>query len=224
MGFTNTGNFFSDCSYLVNSSIVSTFIDMSNKTLINVPTPIDPQDASNKYYTDLVSTKLSGDFLNRQIIFGLNNGTSIGGSEILTFSTNNEFILGSLSTLGSLVINTVNSTPSLGDLIYEQLFYPNNGQVIPAYITGFSFSNSIVRSFNSIISVNITKVSSSLDEMFMFRGILTQSGWKIQLDRQGDNTGFRFGIDSNGNVQYTSTLQSNYTSSVLRFRSTTTSI
>jgi len=198
---------------------------MNNQSLINVPNPINIGDAANKYYVDSVSTKLTGNFLNNQLLIGFNNGTSIGGYSTLTFlSSSNTLLLGNSSTLSNLIVNSVNITPSPGDLIYEKTFYPNNGQLTSAFITGFEFDTSVVRSFASDISVYIALSGGSLVSKYKFNCEQSTSGWKMYLDRHGDYTGFQFTIDSNGKVLYKNTLISNYVSSVLKFRATTTSI
>jgi hypothetical protein len=120
-------------------------------------------------------------------------------------------------------------TPSLGDIIKEVSFSAANNQVVEANITPLSFSNSIVRSFNVIISISILKSSgSNLYANFELKGIQKDSGdWSLNSTFVGDNTGIVFGvtnISNKGQIQYTSSNLPNWTSTTFKFKATTTSV
>jgi hypothetical protein len=128
--------------------------------------------------------------------------------------------------MSNLVVNTRNITPSLGDLIKENSFVSANSVTSASAITGFNFSNTIVRSFNSLTSVYIAKsAGGNLAAIFELKGIQknTAGSWTLNSTFVGDNTGVVFSIDSTGQVNYTSTSIGNYVSSIIKFKALTTS-
>ena len=132
-------------------------------------------------------------------------------------------------TASTLITNTIDMTPSLGDIIKEVSFSAANNQVVEANITPLAFSNSIVRSFNIIISIAILKSSgSNLYANFELKGIQKDSGdWSLNSTFVGDNTGIVFGVtnvSNKGQIQYTSSNVSNWTSTTFKFKATTTSV
>ena len=62
----------------------------------------------------------------------------------------------------------------------------------------------------------IRSVGGNLYSMFTIEGIYTSTGWSIYPSRTGDDAGIVFSITTNGQVQYTSTNQSNWTSTVIK--------
>jgi hypothetical protein len=136
---------------------------------------------------------------------------------------------GTLRASTSLFANTIDMTPSLGDIIKEVSFTAGNNQALDADVTGLAFDNTIVRSFNSIVSVTLIKSSgSSLYANYELKGIQKGTGeWVLNTTYVGDNTGLFFSvanIGGKGQIQYTSTSQANWTSTTLKFKANTTSI
>jgi hypothetical protein len=129
----------------------------------------------------------------------------------------------------SLVTNTIDMTPSLGDIIKEISFSAQNNQLSVANITNLAFPNNTVRSFSTIISVCIVRsAGSNLYANFDIRGIQKDIGdWTINTNFIGDNTGIVFtisNVNSKGQIQYISEDLSNWVSTTFKFKATTTSI
>jgi hypothetical protein len=126
------------------------------------------------------------------------------------------------ATLGNLTINTVNVTPSIGDISTEywtQMANNTNGTVF-----GLAFSNSIVRSFFANAHTEIIRTTGgNLYSKHELKGIQLQSGWMLNQTYIGDNTGITFGIGSNGQVYYTSSNIANYSQSNVHYRALVTS-
>jgi hypothetical protein len=143
----------------------------------------------------------------------------------VTISTNDYSpIIGATSaTGGAIIFNTVDVSPSLGDISRERIFSALNDQNTPQSITGFSFNNSIVRAFDAIVSVTILDGGNNKYAYYNLKGIHKANNWVINSSYVGDVTGFTFSIDNNGQIKYTSTNVSGYISSSVNFRATTTS-
>ena len=94
----------------------------------------------------------------------------------------------------------------------------------PSDITNFSFTNGVVRAFDSFVSVSILSSSGNKYACYNIKGVQKDSAWFINSSFAGDQTGFTFSMTSTGQVQYTSTDISGYTSSVVTFRATTSSL
>jgi len=134
-------------------------------------------------------------------------------------------ILGGAAVAKKLYANTVNITPSLGDISAEKSFTAANNVVSPANVTGFTFDNATVRSFNALASITIVRsAGGNLYANYEIKGIQKESGWVINSAYVGDATGITFSIGSDGQMKYESTNQANFTSSTIKFRALTTSI
>jgi hypothetical protein len=128
---------------------------------------------------------------------------------------------------GSILFNTVDVSPSLGDISREREFQAANAVVSPTAITGFLFSNSVVRAFDAIVSVTIyagITAETSLFAYYNLKGIQKAGNWVLNSSFVGDVTGFTFSIDNSGQIQYTSTSVGNYIESRVNFRALTTTI
>ena len=124
----------------------------------------------------------------------------------------------------SLYSNSVNMTPSLGDIASELSFGASNNVSSSTSITSFSFSNALVRSFQAMVSVIITRsAGGNLYANFDLKGLQKESSWVLNTTYIGDFTGISFSIDSNGQIQYTSSNQANWLSTTMKFRGLTTS-
>jgi hypothetical protein len=128
-------------------------------------------------------------------------------------------------TSGTLRVNTVNMTPSVGDIASELTFAAGNGVTSASNITGLSFSNAIVRGFNALLTSTVVRTTGgNLYANYELKGIQQANGWILNSSFMGDNTGVTFSINTAGNVQYTSTSLGNFTSNTLKFKASTTSI
>jgi hypothetical protein len=146
-----------------------------------------------------------------------------------TFGASTSVSTGNLYASNSLFSNTIDMTPSLGDIIKEISFSAQNNQLSLANITNLAFPNNTVRSFSAIISVCIVRsAGSNLYANFDIRGIQKDIGdWMINTNFIGDNTGIIFSIsnvNSKGQIQYISEDLSNWVSTTFKFKASTTTI
>ena len=172
--------------------------------------------------TDLVSTNITSSTLQASSVVNFTSTADAVNSTDGGALT----VLGGASVAKQLYVNTVNVTPSLGDLSKEKSFTCGNGVLSPASIAGFAFSNDIVRSFNAIVSVDVIKsVGSSLFSSYEVKGLQSTAGaWIINSSYIGDNTGHVFSINGDGQLLYTSVSQGGFASSTIKFRALTTSL
>jgi len=146
-----------------------------------------------------------------------------------TLGASTSISTGNLYASSSLVTNTIDMTPSLGDIIKEVSFSAENNQLSLANITNLAFPNNTVRSFSAIVSVCIMKsTGTNLYANFDIKGIQKDIGdWAINTNFIGDNTGIVFtvsNVNSKGQIQYISEDLSNWVSTTFKFKATTTSI
>jgi len=133
------------------------------------------------------------------------------------------------ATGGSIIFNSVDVSPSMGDISRERVFNSTNDVSNPANITGFAFNNSIVRAFDAVVSVTI--LSSGGGNKYAYynlKGVQKGNNWVINSSYVGDVTGYTFSITNNGQVQYTSTDLTGWSnltdSATIHFRALTTTI
>jgi hypothetical protein len=160
------------------------------------------------------------DFLGR---IGLNSTTDSTGQS----TTGSLYTLGGATINKSLYVNTVNQTPSLGDLYFEQSFSALNAQLTPANITGFAFSNTIVRYFRADVSVFINTTSGNITNGFEIKGLnsSTSGSWQLSTSFIGSNPPkINFTISTSGQMLYTSSSIGSFVNSIIKFRAMTTSI
>lgn len=112
--------------------------------------------------------------------------------------------------------------PSPGD-IDETSYSFSNSQVVPESITGFAFSNAVVRSFSALVSIEID-ADTDLFEVLEIKGIQKGSSWNLAISSSGDNTGVDFTITSAGQIQYTSANYTGFVTGRIKFRAITTSV
>jgi hypothetical protein len=98
-----------------------------------------------------------------------------------------------------------------------------NNQVTPANVTGLAFSNAVVRAFNAVVSVSVS-ATSSLYEVFEIQGIQKGSDWEISTQSTGDTSLVDFTITSSGQLQYTSSNYTGFSSLAIKFRASTVSV
>ena len=102
--------------------------------------------------------------------------------------------------------------------MYSGSFIASNNVISATNVTGFSFSNANIRSFNASASVSVVlSAGTSLYGMVNLNGTQNASGWSLYTETLGDETGITFTITNAGQIQYTSTNQSNWTSTTFRF-------
>ena len=154
-----------------------------------------------------------------------NNLTVTTGNVIISTNDYSPIIDATTASGGSIIFNTVDVSPSLGDISRERIHNTVNAQVAAANITGFSFSNSVVRAFDAIVSVTIlTTDNTNKYSYYNLKGVQKSGNWVVNSSYVGDATGYTFSVTNSGQIQYTSTSVGNYSSSYVSFRALTTSI
>jgi hypothetical protein len=145
------------------------------------------------------------------------NGTTIGTSLFVTCPS-----IFTNITANTLSLNTVDFTPSLGDIFTERTFAAANNQSAFANITGLLFANANVRSFEAFVSVYIDATTDRF-ALFTLKAVQRASNWVLNTSFIGDNnTGIVFRILSTGQVQYTSTNLAGFVTDTMKFRATST--
>lgn len=114
------------------------------------------------------------------------------------------------------------TTGSAGDLSEDSFSLANNVSS-PADVTGFAFSNSVVRSFHCLVSVEID-ATLDLFEQFEFSGINKAGSFEMAQSGVGDESGVVFTITAGGQVQYTSANYAGFVAGEIKFRAITTSV
>jgi hypothetical protein len=242
---------------IYNSSIITSKIDMLTTSgqlgiITNHALPINPYDVVNKEYVDYqinnITTigNVSGNFTSGQVIVATTGGNITGYSSFIFNSTTNTLLIPIISTTslivtnitnsllctnnittGSLNVNSINMNPLISDIFTEQSFYANNNQITPASVTGFSFSNTITRYIQAIVSVYITttNINNNLAAGYEIKAIQNNNKWCLQSTFIGDkDIGVQFCITNTGQIVYTSTNIINWVSTLIKFRANTTSI
>lgn len=148
--------------------------------------------------------------------------TTGGNVGIGTTSPNyNLDVAGSLNS-NTLTVNSVNVTPSIGDISTEYWSYMRNNT--NGNITGFTFNNNIVRSFFGLVHTEIRRsTGNTLFAKHELKGLQLASNWTLNQTYIGDNTGIIFGINPTGQVCYTSSNIANYSQSIIHYRASVTS-
>lgn len=115
-------------------------------------------------------------------------------------------------------LGTIVAVP--GDISETSFSFSNNSA---GQVTGFVFSNAVVRSFSAIASVSID-ATSDLFEAFELKGIRRGSDWQMSVTSLGDNSQVTFDIASNGQISYTTGNYAGFVSGTIHFRAQVTSI
>lgn len=145
----------------------------------------------------------------------------VGGTS--KFKVDNTGIVTATTFTGALSgTATGNLAKSTGD-IDQTSFSSSNNQVSAADVTSFAFSNASVRSFSALVSVYIN-ATSPLYEVFELKGIQRASDWILSYSSSGDTSGLAFSITNAGQIQYTSTNVTGFTSGTVKFRAITTAV
>jgi hypothetical protein len=102
--------------------------------------------------------------------------------------------------------------------VYSGSFIASNNTNTPTDITGFLFDSTQTSSFISNVTVKVIRsVGGNLCSMYTIEGNYNSNGWTIYPTVLGDNTGITFTINLDGQIQYTSTNITNWTSTTIRF-------
>jgi hypothetical protein len=152
--------------------------------------------------------------------FTLDVRGNVNISEALTVNT--------LTTNDLMSTNIITNTVTLGGLTNEfsGSFTAANNITTPTDVTGLIFSSATVRSFSTIISVSLLRLSGgNLFAQYNIDGVQNDAGWQIDSNYIGDTTGIVFSINSgSGQLQYTSTNTINWNSTTFRYNATAISV
>lgn len=121
-----------------------------------------------------------------------------------------------------MTMTNLRFTPFKDD-IQEDSFSLANNQSSASDITGLAFNTAVIDAFEAIISIKIV-ATANLYEMIKVYGIKKDSEWDLGIYRVGDNSGIEFTITNAGQIQYTSSNYSGFTSGTLKFRAVTLTI
>jgi len=193
-------------SNTTNATISSAVITDSNTTNATV---------SNLISSDSSISNLSVTYATAGSVY-VNNNLSVFGSTLLD---------GDLTvTGGSIIFNTVDVSPSQGDIIKERSSTIGNNVSSPTDILNFTFNNTVARAFDAVVSVSINATAGNKYAYYNLKGIQRDTGsWMLNSSFVGDITGITFSI-TNGNLQYMSSNLPDYVDGVVKFRALTTSV
>ena len=141
----------------------------------------------------------------------LSTNVSFGNFTITNLSWGNLAVTNFTSS--NLVANNVNFGISS---LYGSSFNAANNVTSASNITGFVFNSSSVISFTANVTV-VINATTNLYETFTLNGSYSSSGWTLNSTSRGDISGIVFSITTGGQVQYTSTSISGWTSSSIRY-------
>lgn len=207
------------------------------------PLPVNKGGTGNTYLTPYAVLRGNGidpivgteDFIYKDyaVILGTSSSIIINNtSPAVNLSTG-----GTITTYGGVAINknlivgdtlsikNIDVTPSIGDIASEKGFYAQNNQVMPANVDGFDFSNIEIKSFTGVVCITISQLNDEqLDSLYEIKGLKKKNGWYLNTSFIGDNLGIKFSITPSGQIQYTSTNQPDWISTLMKFRAITTTI
>jgi len=213
------------------SNIHSAELAANAATTSNTSGTIVKRDASGNFSAGTITATLNGIANNVSGVVAIANG----GTNSSAALTNGKVMV---STGGAIVESTVTATElgyvsgvtsgiqaqldsksvkSTGD-IAETSFTAADNQVSAANITGFSFANATVRSFEAQVSI----VRGSTFAVYRLMGIQKASNWELSEDFVGDTCGISFSITSLGQIQYVSS--STGSSATIKFRASTLTV
>jgi uncharacterized protein YjbI with pentapeptide repeats len=113
----------------------------------------------------------------------------------------------------------IDSTLSFSGVAVEfaNTFQAANNQISPVNITNLLFPNSTFRSFIVNLSCTVSG-STTASAQFTIEGIQSNNGWQLVKSSIGDTTGLQFYISNTGQVQYTSTNYTGWTSTIISYQ------
>lgn len=146
-------------------------------------------------------------------------GTTVSG----TTGTGNVVFSASPTITGTITGTTSgNLLKSTGDIDLTSFSAANN-QSSATNVTGLAFANGSVRAFRALVSVFVS-ATSSLYEVFELLAVQKGASWDMSVESAGDASGFTFTITTAGQVQYTNSNYSGFSSAAVRFRAMVTSV
>lgn len=177
-----------------------------------------PAASSAGYKLDVLGTsRISG-------ITTLTSNTSSSNTTTGTLIvTGGVGISGNLNIGGGISLNSVLITPNSEDIETEIIFNGVNNQVIPADITGLTFSNGVTGSFIVQMYVKIIATTSLYAQVHL-EGVQDSSGWYFIQNFVGSDPKLFFNITSSGQIQYTSSNYIGFSSMSMKFKARSISV
>ena len=143
-------------------------------------------------------------------------------------ATTGSFVnLGGLSTMdtyikGHTVINTVDVTPNLNDIVFEKQNVLDNNISEFTNIENFFFDSSKTTSFKAIINITVSAASAKY-AVWEINGLYKPNGWVITASFTGDLTGVDFTIVNDAGIGRMRYKNANTTgTTTIRYRASTT--
>lgn len=153
--------------------------------------------------------------LNGQLLIGSTGSSPVAAN--LTAGTGISIINGA----GTINIST-SLAPSPGDIAETSFSISNNTS--NQDITGFLFSNAVVRAFRALVSIFIDDGGSGFYANYELDGIQKSASWELSQTYLGDTiTGTSFNITSAGQVRITTGNIAGFVSGIMKFRAITVS-
>lgn len=185
-------------------------------------------------HSNWISTKLNYQVTAIYVTGGFNTFTLPGGttniSQALTISNSTEsdsnstgalIVDGGIGVAGTVNVGTGLNTPNVNlgiSSMFSGSFIAANNVSSATNVTGLSFPTSTTSYFEAKVVITITKTdTTTLDEIISLRGNLNDGGWQLYTENIGDTSGIIFTITSGGQVRYTSTNVTNFSSSIFRY-------
>lgn len=192
------------------------------------------QYSTSTTHTNWLSTKLNYQVTGIYVTGGFNIFTLPGGAtninQVVTITNSTEsnsnstgalVVAGGAGIAGTVNIGTGLNTPNVNlgiSSMFSGSFIAANNVSSATNVTGLSFPTADIRYFEAKVVITITKTdTTTLDEIISLRGNNTDSGWQLFIENIGDTSGVTFTITSTGQVRYTSTNVTSFSSSIFRF-------
>jgi len=165
--------------------------------------------------------------------------TTIGSSTAATFSaagvltinnltdstsstTGSLIVAGGIATNKSLFVGTKNLTPNTDD-ITSQVSFSGAQSASNSNVTGLLFNPVNTRSFEVLMTVVIS-ATASLYSHFKLQAIYNGTSWYFSSSYIGDDTLVTFSITNAGQVTYSSSTYTGFSSLTMKFRANTIAI
>jgi hypothetical protein len=219
------------------SSIDFTYDDVENEiTAVVLPAGVDHDQLQNFVADEHVDH--SAVEIETAANSGLSGGGDITATRSLVVDITGTTLETSVDSADEILIYDVSASArrktTVGDLldgialgsegdIPETSFAMANDQSTAANVTGFTFSNTVVRSFRALVSIEIDADADTF-EMYDLIGINKGGTFEISQSAVGDDSGVVFSITAGGQIQYTSTDNAGFVSGSIKFRAETTSV
>ena len=192
------------------------------------------QYSSGTAYPSWSSTKLNYQITAIYVTGGFNTFSLPGGTttinaplvmtnttDSISPTTGSLIVAGGAGIAKTLHVGTGINTPNVNlgvSSMFSGSFIAANNITSATNVTGLVFSNADIRYFEAKIVITITKTdTTTLDEIITLRGNNNDAGWQLFTENIGDASGITFTINASGQVQYTSSNITNFSSGIFRF-------